>query len=168
MSKDLKSVFEEYAAFGRPGHTKDITSKNFSKLIKEKGLIDKKLTNTEVDMVFTRAKPPGTKVLTYAQFENALKMCANSKYGSDTEEQYQKIKGKICGGAAGPSTSGTTVVSKTGGVEKLTDASKYTGSHKERFDESGKGKGISGRKDVADNTAYVQGYKGKDTFDKKH
>merc|ERR1711971_784093 len=35
--------------------------------------------------------------------------------------------------------------SKTGGVDRLTDTSKYTGSHKERFDESGKGKGASGR-----------------------
>ena len=54
MSKELKGVFEEYAAFGRPGQTKDITSKNFSKMVKEKGLLDKKLNTTEVDMIFTR------------------------------------------------------------------------------------------------------------------
>ena len=33
--------------------------------------------------------------------------------------------------------------SKTGGVDKMTDASLYTGSHKERFDKDGKGKGKS-------------------------
>lgn len=27
----------------------------------------------------------------------------------------------------------------------MTDTSKYTGTHKERFDESGKGKGLAGR-----------------------
>ncbi|CAH1269369.1 TPPP3 [Branchiostoma lanceolatum] len=32
--------------------------------------------------------------------------------------------------------------SKTGGVDRVTDTSQYTGSHKKRFDETGKGKGI--------------------------
>ncbi|KAI8914275.1 hypothetical protein EDD86DRAFT_198932 [Gorgonomyces haynaldii] len=33
-------------------------------------------------------------------------------------------------------------------VQRLTDTSKYTGSHKERFDQDGKGKGIQGRKNI--------------------
>lgn len=53
-------------------------------------------------------------------------------------------------------------------VARLTDTSKYTGSHKQRFDDSGKGKGITGRKDVPDGSGYVAGYKHKDTFDKTH
>ena len=52
----------------------------------------------------------------------------------------------------------------------MTDTSQYTGSHKERFDESGKGKGIEGRVDRDTKAAegYVGGYKGKDTYDKTH
>lgn len=52
----------------------------------------------------------------------------------------------------------------------MTDTSKYTGSHKERFDESGKGKGLEGRKDFDAQAAegYVGGYKGKDSYDKTH
>ena len=52
----------------------------------------------------------------------------------------------------------------------MTDTSKYTGSHKERFDEGGKGKGLEGRKDFDDKAAegYVGGQKGKDTYDKTH
>ena len=50
----------------------------------------------------------------------------------------------------------------------MTDTSQYTGSHKERFDESGKGKGIDGRSDRAENTGYVGNYKGADTYDKTH
>lgn len=49
----------------------------------------------------------------------------------------------------------------------MTDASKYTGAHKERFDDSGKGKGAAGRSDKAENTGYVGNYKGQGTFDKK-
>jgi hypothetical protein len=55
-----------------------------------------------------------------------------------------------------------------GGVDRLTDTSQYTGTHKERFDKEGKGKGISGREDVAENSGYVGAYKGKDTYDKSH
>jgi hypothetical protein len=57
---------------------------------------------------------------------------------------------------------------KAGGVDRLTDASQYTGAHRERFDASGRGRGIEGREEVHDNTGYVGGYKQKDTYDKKH
>lgn len=54
-----------------------------------------------------------------------------------------------------------------GAVERLTDTSKYTGSHKERFDESGKGKGKSGRENIVDNSGYVGAYKNAGTYDAK-
>lgn len=53
-------------------------------------------------------------------------------------------------------------------VDRLTDVSKYTGSHKERFENSGQGKGIAGRKDLVANSGYVSGYQHKDTYDKTH
>ncbi len=58
--------------------------------------------------------------------------------------------------------------SKTGGVDKFTDSKTYTGSHKERFDESGKGRGAEGRTDKVENTGYTGQYKNKGTYDKKH
>lgn len=48
---------------------------------------------------------------------------------------------------------------KAGGVDRLTDASGYTGSHKERFGADGKGKGMEGRKDLHKNDGYVTGFK---------
>lgn len=60
-----------------------------------------------------------------------------------------------------------TKISKTGGVDKMTDASKYTGAHKQRFDESGKGKGAEGRVDKVDHTGYVGQYKGQGTYGTK-
>jgi hypothetical protein len=50
----------------------------------------------------------------------------------------------------------------------MTDTSQYTGAHKERFDESGKGKGADGRTDRAENTGYVGNYKNAGTYDQKH
>lgn len=57
---------------------------------------------------------------------------------------------------------------KTAAVDRLTDAAKYTGSHKMRFDEAGRGRGIDGRKDIPDGSGYVQGYTHKNTYDKSH
>lgn len=56
---------------------------------------------------------------------------------------------------------------KSSAVDRLTDSSKYTGSHKERFDEEGKGRGVAGRKEVYDHSGYVQGYKEEGTFEQK-
>jgi len=54
-------------------------------------------------------------------------------------------------------------------VARVTDTTKYTGSHKLRFDEEGKGKGLAGRDSlvkgkgqlpsVAAQEPYVQGFK---------
>lgn len=63
-------------------------------------------------------------------------------------------------------------------LDRLTDTSKYTGSHKERFDESGKGKGLAGRDltpkgggmsagCVGAQASYVQGYRHEGTYEKK-
>ena len=56
---------------------------------------------------------------------------------------------------------------KSAAVDRLTDTSKYTGSHRERFDDDGKGRGIAGRKEVVDDAGYVAGYKDKDTYGHK-
>ena len=54
-----------------------------------------------------------------------------------------------------------------GAVKRLTDSTKYTGQHRGRFDENGKGKGKAGREDVPTNSGYVGAYKGRGTYDKK-
>ena len=73
-------------------------------------------------------------------------MFSNSDYIHDTRGVFLLQKTK--GGAKSSSV-----------VDRLTDPSKYTGSHKERFDQSGKGKGIAGRRDVKDESGYVSGFK---------
>lgn len=58
-------------------------------------------------------------------------------------------------------------MAKAAAVDRLTDTTKYTGAHKERFDESGKGKGKAGREDIPDTSGYVGAYKGSGTYDDK-
>lgn len=52
-------------------------------------------------------------------------------------------------------------------VSRLTDTTKFTGSHKERFDSTGRGKGKAGREDIVDTSGYVSGYKHRGTYEKK-
>ena len=49
----------------------------------------------------------------------------------------------------------------------MTDTTQYTGSHKERFDAEGKGKGLTGREDLHDGSGYVGAYKGAGSYDNK-
>lgn len=58
-------------------------------------------------------------------------------------------------------------MAKTAAVDRLTDTARYTGSHKERFDGSGKGKGREGREELVENTGYVGAYKNAGTYDAK-
>ena len=51
---------------------------------------------------------------------------------------------------------------------RLTDHTKYTGAHKERFDADGKGRGKAGRVDEKEDTGYVASYKNKGTYDQQH
>lgn len=44
-------------------------------------------------------------------------------------------------------------------LSRLTDTSKYGGTHKNRFDSDGKGRGKDGRVDQKSNDGYVKGFK---------
>ena len=50
-------------------------------------------------------------------------------------------------------------MSKTAALDRLTDTSKYGGTHRQRFDSTGKGKGKEGREDVGGKDGYVTGSK---------
>lgn len=67
-----------------------------------------------------------------------------------------------------PSIKGASKASADGVYSRLTDHTKYTGAHKERFDAEGKGKGKAGREDIKDDSGYVAAYKNKDTYHKTH
>ncbi|KAF2903479.1 hypothetical protein ILUMI_02713 [Ignelater luminosus] len=100
-----------------------------------------------------------SRTLSYPQFVKYVDELAKYKKLSSEE---MKIKLTACGF---PGYNQATQAVKVGGVDRLTDTTQYTGTHKERFDESGKGKGIAGREDVADDRGYVTGYHNADTYD---
>ncbi|XP_026285279.1 tubulin polymerization-promoting protein homolog isoform X2 [Frankliniella occidentalis] len=159
-SGSLEAQFEAFSKFGDSrSDGKTITLTQSDKWMKQAKLIDgKKITTTDTGIQFNKFK---SKNIDYKTFVKYLEELASVKKMDANDLKTRLVD---CGL---PGTSGATKAVKTGGVDRLTDTSKYTGSHKERFDASGKGKGLEGRADIADNSGYVQGYKEKDTYEKK-
>uniref|UniRef100_A0A8C6ME09 Tubulin polymerization promoting protein n=1 Tax=Nothobranchius furzeri TaxID=105023 RepID=A0A8C6ME09_NOTFU len=176
---------------------KEMHGKNWSKLCKDCGVIDgKNITLTDVDIIFSKVKKKSCRTITYDEFRAALGELARKKYKDKTGEEAEAEVFKLIEGKA-PVIAGVTVradlfeskskmrfpskcscksnVMQTSQqravasptVSRLTDTSKFTGSHKERFDETGRGKGKAGRVDVVDTSGYVSGYKHRGTYEKK-
>ncbi|KAF7995368.1 hypothetical protein HCN44_006475 [Aphidius gifuensis] len=153
------AAFKSFSKFGDiKSDGKHITLSQSDKWMKQAKVIDgKKITTTDTGIYFKKQK---SMKLSMEQYKLYLDELAKAK-----KVEIGDIKNKLanCGapglthGPGGPSKSASA-------VERLTDVSKYTGSHKQRFDETGKGKGISGRKDLPDASGYVQGYQNKDTY----
>jgi hypothetical protein len=161
----------KWCEFADKADGKEMSNKAMTKWCTDAGVLTKKsCSSNNLDIAFSKVKPKGKPCITKAELqpliaEIAKAYQADHKLGS-VDEAKEQINSKL--GAASKQGHGTTGTSKTGNVAGMTDASKYTGSHKERFDESGKGKGKEGRADIVENKGYVGNYKGEGTYDKKH
>lgn len=154
---------EQFKAFSKFGDTKSdgkhLTLSQSDKWMKQAKVIDKKITTTDTGIHFKKLK---SMKLSFEDYNKFLEDLAKTK-----KVELDEIKSKLanCGT---PGIHNATPGKAAETVARLTDTSKYTGSHKQRFDETGKGKGISGRKDLPDGSGYVTGYGHKNTYDKTH
>ncbi|KAI6182479.1 hypothetical protein M3Y97_00384500 [Aphelenchoides bicaudatus] len=169
--KDIKKKWEAFSKFGGATAGTEMTGKNFDKWLKDAGVIDgKNITTTITGIAFSKVAGPKKK----ANFDETKQVLANvamdrsraSKKDAQDEldeiiAKLSRLEAPVVKNAAKPSTDG-------GVFNRLTDHTKYTGAHKERFDSSGRGKGKAGRVDVVENTGYVSAYKNQGTYDKQH
>lgn len=93
--------------------------KQFAKFVKDLGLLDKKLTATDVDLVFAKIKDKAARKITYTEFENGLDQLAVRKgiTGKEIRELASQSKGPILVGT------------KAEAVKYHDDKSLYTGVH---------------------------------------
>ncbi|XP_075796607.1 tubulin polymerization-promoting protein family member 3 [Pelodiscus sinensis] len=170
-SPDMAALEESFRKFAIYGDTKaaghEMNGKNWAKLCKDCKVMDGKgVTSTDVDIVFSKVKGKTARVISYEEFKKALEELAPKRFkGKSAEEAYESICQLVAGKE--PTNVGVTKAATGGALDRLTDTSKYTGSHKERFDESGKGKGKSGRENIVDTSGYVGAYKHAGTYDAK-
>nr|BAN21026.1 conserved hypothetical protein [Riptortus pedestris] len=158
----FQSQFQLFSKFGdRESDGRHIKLSQSDKWMRQAKVIDgKKITSTDTGICFKKFKH---QKLSEDEYNVFIEDLATSK-GFDVSEL--KVKMVNCG--APGFTSSVNSGKATGAVERLTDPTKYTGSHKERFDDSGKGKGLAGRRDEVDESGYVTGYANKDTYAKEH
>ncbi|KAL5969037.1 Tubulin polymerization-promoting protein family member 3 [Taenia solium] len=167
---DLRSAFLAFCDFTKKGST-TCNDKTLKKICTDCKLYSKEMDANRVDIQFRRHIGNAKKDVDCADFVSFIEGALSEAYASarkiSKEEAIKQIKEKVAKG--NPNLNNATQVVTMEAVDRLADVARYTGTHKERFDaETGKGKGIAGREDLADNTGYVQGYKDKDTYDDKH
>uniref|UniRef100_A0A8C2PF91 Tubulin polymerization promoting protein n=1 Tax=Capra hircus TaxID=9925 RepID=A0A8C2PF91_CAPHI len=152
----LEEAFRRFAVHGDARASgREMHGKNWSKLCRDCQVIDgRSVTVTDVDIVFSKIKwscrtgrAPGCPGL------QSMKRFKDKSAEEAVREVHKLIEGKA------PIISGVTKAISSPTVSRLTDTSKFTGSHKERFDPSGRGKGRAGRVDLVDESGYVPGYK---------
>jgi len=137
----LDTVFLSFTA-GK----KEMSNKEFAKLTKDCHLLDKKLTSTEVDLIFSKVKTKTSKNLTYEQFQEGVKHFAVKK-----GIEYDAVVELICN-AGGPSFTGT----KADYVKFHDDKSLYTGVYAKGGPTNvdvGNGGGISDISQLCDRTS---------------
>lgn len=181
---EVEDLTKKFSAFCDTRTKDQFTSKACNKLVKDcfeehykfKNVI---LTNRVDSSVFSKCKEKSKpymvvnadnceKFLQGTALQFARIKAGNEKLPSDDSSVtkiYSDLKGYVVK-SSGPKIK-TVKQSATGNVKGLTDTTKYTGSHKLRFDETGKGRGKAGRVDEPKNAGYVANYKGEGTFDKK-
>jgi hypothetical protein len=117
----------------------------FAKFARDCKLLDKNITTTEIDIIFNKAKKKDSRKLDFDGFQSALGLIAEKKYPTkERREATLLVMKAVCAKKEGPKATGTKPVVDSI-VDRLTDTSKYTGTHKHRFDETGKGLGLLGR-----------------------
>ena len=111
VSVDLQQVFTSFAK------GKEMDGKSFAKFCKDTKMISKKLTTTDVDLIFAKVKTKGIRKITFPQFQSALEQVA-AKKGVSMEFIMKKIAK-----AGGPQFQGT----KADFVKFHDDKTTYTG-----------------------------------------
>ncbi|XP_030239519.1 TPPP family protein CG45057 isoform X2 [Drosophila navojoa] len=154
---------DQFKAFSKFGDSKSdgrqITLSQSDKWMKQAKVFDKQITTTDTGIHFKKFK---ALKITLPDYNKFLEDLAKTK-----KVELATIKQKMASCGA-PGVQQVSAGKAAAAVDRLTDPSKYTGSHKERFDASGKGKGIAGRRNLVDDSGYVSGYQHKDTYDGAH
>ncbi|DBA79157.1 hypothetical protein WJX77_005720 [Trebouxia sp. C0004] len=128
---DLKSLFLSFAGYGTRSDQQELEGSKFKKLCTDCGLLDKKFTVTDVDLMFVKSKTKGSQKLTFPEFEKALELIAEKK-GISLDDLKSKLTS-----ASGPKTQATT----PDYVKFHDDKSTYTGVYANGGPTSVDGKG---------------------------
>jgi len=141
--QQIHEIFEFYANFGRSAvmsYQDSLDSFMFMKFAREcPGLLDNVLNKTEVDLIFTKAKPKHERRLDFGHFLDALAAVSERKFPEHAPADglrlliahhlsplYEIVQNEML-------KTGDTEVPLSGVYKKLYDVRSYTGVYAERF-----------------------------------
>ncbi|KAJ3142486.1 hypothetical protein HK100_002929 [Physocladia obscura] len=154
--QDLHDQFEKFCAFGRGSISSSLDSiaggstmdgGKWAKFARDSNLIDnKKITSTEIDIIFNKVKAKNSRRINWDEFLNGVKLISAKKYPErHVHDAFTQVMYDVCVKAHGPVASNATAVKNDAVLDRLTNVSGYTGTHKARFDSAGHGLGLQGR-----------------------
>lgn len=150
--------------------TTDMDNVKWAKCIRDCHILTPKFTKTHADLVFTAIKQKGQRRIYQNDFRRAMEEVALKTHGGDFAKLVLSIKhtalqleplGVEARGSASHSKASSRNSSRAQSrrnsleadsldiFERLTDTSKYTGTHGHRFDEQGHGVGLEGRRSAS-------------------
>ncbi|KAL3314451.1 hypothetical protein Ciccas_006925 [Cichlidogyrus casuarinus] len=169
-----QSVFVAFCDASKRG-SNTATTKTLKKILVDSKILDKNFSMNSVDIEFSKylgKTQNKTKAVNSVEFNTFVNDYLIPVYAKDTKKSLDDATEFIRNALAkcgGPSAVGTTQFSKDDATARMTDVSKYTGAHRERFDaETGQGLGKAGRTDELNTDGFVDGFKGKGTYDTTH
>jgi hypothetical protein len=141
--EQIRDIFVFYANFGRTQAQTvqdSLDSFMFMKMVKEcPGLLDENVTRTEVDLIFTKAKPKFERRLHFSHFLDALAAIAQRKFAEFSPADGLRL---LITNHLSPLLevvkeecvkTGETEQPLSGVFKKLYDVRSYTGVYAERF-----------------------------------
>nr|XP_039255671.1 tubulin polymerization-promoting protein-like [Styela clava] len=139
----LENIYKSYC-----GARRLLDLSQFGKICRDLVVLDKKVTEADVDIAYERNRDKAERGLTYEQFVDALKYLARLKFRDlDTREQMKAMEKQIIERSAKSMEAST---------DRVSDTSKYTTA--DPVDESGEGAGMDGRLSYDQKEGYVGSY----------
>ncbi|KAJ3306366.1 hypothetical protein HDV03_005333 [Kappamyces sp. JEL0829] len=158
--EQLQQVFESFCSFGgskgnlsagiKPSLTPDVTMTNqkFAKFCKDCDVHKDGISSTDTDIIYNKVKAKTERNINFSQFTEALRQIAVKRFPkAEPAAAFDQLVAKILKSGGCPKIQDGTRPVNDAVTSRLTDHSQYTGTHKNRFDADGKGKGKDGRTD---------------------
>eukprot|EP01135_Chromosphaera_perkinsii_P002396 Nk52_evm2s223 gene=Nk52_evmTU2s223 len=154
----LFEVFGEFCTFGSQDralwNNATMDGAKFVKFCRDTGIVGRKVSQTDCDIIFSKVKRKGLRKIDFQEFCDALQLISMKKHPDLADEHaYVKLVQSV-NSTEGPVLYGTAPIVDSV-VERMTDHTKYTGSHKHRFNDDGSGKGLHGRDSISKGSGHL-------------
>ncbi|XP_033750179.1 LOW QUALITY PROTEIN: tubulin polymerization-promoting protein family member 3-like [Pecten maximus] len=168
-TKSVKVIFREYMKITSKSASPDqINSKAIGKLTKK--CWPKELCLYTDTVAFPACKEKGKPfmLINDEKIKEFIGRCASKMRSLGKTSKESSWEAELVAMLSPPTMEGVTKDPRLGTWAISQTLQGYTGTHKERFDESGKGKGKAGRVDTTPKDGFVQAFKDKGTYDETH